>query len=112
MRFRVTVRGEGVELRGFIERDETYQLMRLFADDIGDEGVLVIASEADADYNPFKEAEQRELHHFETEQILERIKAALANHPQCDVHDDDDPITCGWKAAVRDITKALEDRNG
>lgn len=38
-----------------------------------------------------------------------RIRKALNGHPTCDVHPDDDPITCGWKRVVADITHALEE---
>jgi hypothetical protein len=68
-----------------------------------------------------KEMRSRELHHFETEQengrleadnarlfaVLERVRAARSNHPECDVHKNDDPVTCGWKRAVQDIDKVL-----
>lgn len=37
-----------------------------------------------------------------------RIRQALSNHPHCEMHDDDEPITCGWRFAVADITEALE----
>ena len=39
---------------------------------------------------------------------LAPIRAALANHPRCDIHPDDDPIKCGWKQAVADIQAALD----
>ena len=39
---------------------------------------------------------------------LAPIRAALANHPRCDIHPDDDPIKCGWKRAVADIQAVLD----
>lgn len=39
--------------------------------------------------------------------ILERVRTARANHPECDRHSDEGPITCGWKLAVLDIDAAL-----
>ena len=39
---------------------------------------------------------------------LAPIRAALAGHPRCDIHPDDDPIKCGWKKAVADIQAALD----
>ena len=39
---------------------------------------------------------------------LDKVRAALANHPRCDRHDDDDPVTCGWKSAVLDVQAALD----
>ena len=39
---------------------------------------------------------------------LNKIRTALANHPRCDRHDDDDPVTCGWKLAVLDVQAALD----
>lgn len=38
-----------------------------------------------------------------------RVREALAGHPKvCDRHTDDDPIKCGWKRAVADVTFALD----
>ena len=39
---------------------------------------------------------------------LAPIRAALADHPRCDIHPDDDPIKCGWKRAVADIQAVLD----
>ena len=39
---------------------------------------------------------------------LAPIRAALADHPRCDTHPDDDPIKCGWKRAVADIQAVLD----
>ena len=39
---------------------------------------------------------------------LDKVRAALANHPRCDRHDDDDPVTCGWKSAVLDMQAARD----
>jgi hypothetical protein len=39
--------------------------------------------------------------------VIERIKTARSNHPECNVHPDDDTVACGWKRAVQDIDKAL-----
>lgn len=36
------------------------------------------------------------------EQALAPIRAALDGHPVCDVHPDDDPVSCGWKRANDD----------
>jgi hypothetical protein len=116
VRFRVTVRDASIELRGYIDGED---VLRTVADDMVP--TLVIASPADDDYNPFKEQESRELHHFETEQenarleaenaklvaTLEAVRAARSNHPECDVHKEDDPVTCGWKRAVQEIDRAL-----
>lgn len=41
-------------------------------------------------------------------ETLAPIRAALADHPRCDIHPDDDPIKCGWKRAVADIQAALD----
>lgn len=43
---------------------------------------------------------------------LARIREALARHPRCDIHPDDDPVTCGWKRAVADIQTALDGDGG
>ena len=39
---------------------------------------------------------------------LAPIRAALAGHPRCDIHPDDDPIKCGWERAVADIQAVLD----
>ena len=39
---------------------------------------------------------------------VERVRTALANHPRCERHPDDDPIMCGWKSAVLDVQAALD----
>jgi hypothetical protein len=39
---------------------------------------------------------------------LERVRAALAGHPRCDVIPDDDLVSCGWKHAVADIQHAID----
>ena len=41
-------------------------------------------------------------------QALAPIREALAGHPRCDIHPDDDPITCGWKRAVFDVQSTLD----
>jgi hypothetical protein len=51
MRFRITVRGEGVELRGYIDDVGDYTL-RHFSQAVKPFG-LVMASAADEDYDPF-----------------------------------------------------------
>ena len=39
---------------------------------------------------------------------LKSIEETLANHPRaCDHHDDDDPVSCGWKRVVLDIEHTL-----
>ena len=39
--------------------------------------------------------------------VIERIKAARADHPVCKEHPDDDLISCGWKRTVLDVDRAL-----
>ena len=41
-------------------------------------------------------------------QALAPIREALAGHPRCDIHPDDDSITCGWKRAVASVQAALD----
>ena len=43
---------------------------------------------------------------------LQSVRDALANHPRCEEHPDGDVISCGWKAAVLDVQRALEARDG
>ena len=43
------------------------------------------------------------------EATIQRVRAALANHPRaCEAHPEDDPISCGWKRAVLDVQTALD----
>lgn len=39
---------------------------------------------------------------------LDKVRAARAGHPKCDVHTGGDAVGCGWKRAVADIDAALE----
>lgn len=76
MRIRITVRGLGIELRGFMDEltDEDAPTLWQLAEALKPFG-MVIASLAEPDYNPFKEQEARELHHFETEQENTSLRA-------------------------------------
>lgn len=43
------------------------------------------------------------------EAVVHQVREALAEHPRvCDVHPDDDPITCGWKNAVATVQWVLD----
>lgn len=53
MRFRTTVRGEGVEMRGYMDGDMSS--LQDLAEYVKPYGWMLIASPADADYDPFKE---------------------------------------------------------
>jgi len=72
------VRGLGVELRGYVDTDldedqpglvELSEAMKPFG--------MVVASPAEHDYDPFKDEQMRELHHFETEQENAALKEEL-----------------------------------
>lgn len=39
--------------------------------------------------------------------VVEKVRAARANHPECELYDGDDAVSCGWKSAVIDIDTAL-----
>lgn len=52
MRYRITVRGTDIELRGYIDGDATLLLASRALDGIG----IVVASPAEDDYNPFSGA--------------------------------------------------------
>ena len=39
---------------------------------------------------------------------VKRVHAALSAQPHCDVHPDDDPVSCGWKRVVADVQHALD----
>ncbi len=165
MRFRVTIRDNDMELRGYVDGED---VLRTVADDM--HPTQVIASPAADDYNPFgisqpeypptldssieliseivesaespedlistlaqlhlaqaivirgeryqrESAEQglldRELYQFEAEHIIARIKAARSNHPDlpvCEKYPDpEDFVKCGWRSAVEEIDKVLEE---
>lgn len=53
MRARVTIRGKGVELRGFVDYEDEEELA-ILAQAVEPFG-LVVASPVDPNYNPFKE---------------------------------------------------------
>jgi hypothetical protein len=38
---------------------------------------------------------------------LAAVREARSGHPECDVHPEGDPVSCGWKRAVLDIDAAL-----
>ena len=78
MRFRITIRGKGTELRGYA----TVEAMAALTAPPGEQPYIVAASPADDDYDPFKEQQLRELHHFETEQLLdgERIESIVEKY--------------------------------
>lgn len=108
MRFRITVRGNGIELRGYMDGDESnLSDLATRMEPFG----MVVASPAVDNFDPFKEERERELHHFETEQIIERIKQARSNHPDlpvCEKYPDpEDFVKCGWRSAIEDIDKVL-----
>jgi hypothetical protein len=53
MRYRITVRGEGIELRGYFDPKDMQQFYD-FAEDMEPYG-LVVSSETADDYNPFNQ---------------------------------------------------------
>lgn len=71
-RFRITIRGTDTELRGYA----TIEALAALTAPPGEQPYVVVASPADDDYEPFREQELRELHHFETEEVLDRVRAA------------------------------------
>lgn len=76
MKYRITARGTDIELRGVVDGDINIALLA----DAMDGLALVIASPVENDFDPFREQELRELHHFETEQMLDAVRAEV-NRP-------------------------------
>lgn len=164
-RYKITLRGVDIELRGYVDGDAN---LRIIADTVDPMGLMVVASVAPDDFDPFRitdpehapsieaskeviagvfrqsfsnesliemlatlhmaqaevirieralreqaeaELRDRELHHFETEQLLERLQQARSNHPDlpvCEKHPDpQDFVKCGWRSAIEDIDKVL-----
>jgi hypothetical protein len=52
MRWRITVRGEGIELRGYLDDTEWIPALQELSEAMKPFG-MVVASPADEDYNPF-----------------------------------------------------------
>ncbi len=40
--------------------------------------------------------------------IVLKLDDLAGEHPRCDRHGGDDPVTCGWKSAVLDVQAALD----
>ena len=64
-------------------------------------------------WRPWSDARSTLAYHASDEELIEQaalapIRAALDGHPACDVHPDDDPVSCGWKRAVADVRRALD----
>jgi hypothetical protein len=100
MRFRITVRGDNTELRGYLVPTDNNMLNEL-AECMKPFG-MVVASAADDAYDPFREADARELHHFETEQENERLKAERAKAAQYA-----DALESNWEEG--DLASAVAD---
>jgi hypothetical protein len=146
MKMRVTVRGEGTELRGYASMEALASL----TSPPGEQPYMVTASPVDDNYNPFLITEPENpptlelstalisgiwnesadvgafvaqmsmIHHAQAsiirherylreqaEAIIERVKVARANHPECPEHPEGDVVTCGWKRTVQEIDLAL-----
>ena len=41
------------------------------------------------------------------ENVIAAVQEALSRHPVCTKHPEGDPVSCGWKSAVADITEAV-----
>jgi hypothetical protein len=82
-RFRVTIRGDSTELRGYA----TLEALAVLTGPPGEQPYIVAISPADDDYDPFKDQDLRELHHFETEQDLDKMANELvqANNNHADM---------------------------
>lgn len=83
-RFRLTIRGEGIEVRGYT----TIEGLAAMTAPPGEQPYIVMASVAEDDYDPFRliapdtlerESAERELHHFEVEQENERLVALVTD---------------------------------
>ncbi len=44
----------------------------------------------------------------ELEATVERVREVVSGHPKCDIYEDDDVISCGWKNAYASVVRALE----
>ena len=39
---------------------------------------------------------------------IERVRAAVSGHPECDRYEEGDVISCGWKSAYASVVAALD----
>lgn len=46
--------------------------------------------------------------HSDLARAMADVRRALRGHPRCDLHTDDDPISCGWESAVASVQAALD----
>ena len=40
-------------------------------------------------------------------EAIERVRAAVSGHPECDRYEEGDVISCGWKSAYASVVAAL-----
>lgn len=86
------------------ERDEARaELQRLHNDT--QEAFAAIAVKQKRDAERIAELEARLT---DATDLVDRVRSALAGHPRCDVHPNDDVISCGWKRAVGSVRHALD----
>lgn len=76
MRYRATIRGEGTELRGYLEAPTTYALSAhaRYLEPLG----MLIASPAPDDYNPFRAADEERRAVLESELTIQMLQAEIA----------------------------------
>ena len=46
-------------------------------------------------------------------ELVEALRAIIASHPnplECGKHDDDDPVSCGWKIAYTQVVQEIGGR--
>ena len=43
---------------------------------------------------------------------LDKVRETVTAELECLLHDDDDPVQCGWKRTVRDVLAILDGDNG
>ncbi|WP_353707621.1 hypothetical protein ABRQ22_17320 [Cellulosimicrobium sp. ES-005] len=43
---------------------------------------------------------------------LDKVREAVTAELDCLLHDDDDPVQCGWKRTVRDVLAILDGKTG
>lgn len=66
------------------------------------------SSAADRAERAERAAESTKRAHDALAAVIERVRQAVSNHPDpCEVHPDDDAVSCGWKIAYTDVVKAL-----
>lgn len=89
-------------------RSDAQQHLRHLAQALADAGFGHVVS---VEYVRLSTAEKYRARAEAAEAQVAAVRAARAQHPTCDRHDDS-PVSCGWKRVVLDIDAVLDGEGG